>query len=106
MHKRSEWITAIGFLGLMLAYEPTQSTGPGTHQDENAGTRSTPRASVDSKSSKNEDSGSATGAARDHSRTGMESDKSHGSDRPDETGQSMRESGAGTTGGASKSRNK
>ena len=105
MHTRSEWMAAIGFLGLLLAYEPTQSTGPGIHQDENADTRSKPGASVDSKSSKNEDSGSATGAARDRSRTGMESGNTHGSDRPDETGRSMRESGAGTTGGgASRSR--
>jgi hypothetical protein len=104
MHKPSDWITAIAFLALMLAYDSTQSTGPGTHQDENADTRSTPGASVDSKSSKNEDSGSATGSVRERSRTVMESGSSHGSARPDETGRGMKESGAGTTGGASKSR--
>lgn len=104
MHKPSDWITGIGFLALMLAYDPTQSTGPGTHQDENADTRSKSGASVDSKSSKNEDSGSATESVRERSRTGMESGSSHGSARPDETGRGMKESGAGTTGGASKSK--
>jgi hypothetical protein len=78
MHKSSESIAAIGFLALMLAYDPTQSTGPGTHQDENADTRSEPGASVDSKSSKNEDFGSASGAVRDRSRTGMESSRAMG----------------------------
>jgi hypothetical protein len=104
MHKPSEWIAGIGFLALMLAYDPTQSTGPGTHQDENADTRSKSGGSVDSKSSKNEDAGSASGAVRDSSRSGMESGASHGSARPDEASRSMKESGAGTTGGASKSR--
>jgi hypothetical protein len=104
MHKSSDWIAAVGFLALMLAYDPTQSTGPGTHQDENADSKTKPGASVDSKSSKNEDSGSASGVVRDRSGSGMESGSSHGSVRPDETGRSMKESGAGTTGGASKSR--
>src|SRR5687768_12182992 len=104
MHKPSEWIAGIGCLALMLAYDPTQSTGPGTHQDENADARSKSGGSVDSKSAKNEDAGSASGAVRDPSRSGMESGTSHGSARPDETGRSMKESGAGTTGGASKSR--
>lgn len=104
MDKPSDWIPAMGLLALMLAYDPTQSTGPGTHQDENADTRSKPGASVDSKSSKNEDSESAIGSVREPSRTGMESGSSHGSARPDETGRGMKESGAGTTSGASKSR--
>jgi len=42
MHTRSEWIAVIGFSGLMLAYDPTQSTGPGTQQSDNA-EMSTPR---------------------------------------------------------------
>jgi hypothetical protein len=50
MHKSSDWIAAVGFLALMLAYDPTQSTGPGTHQDENADSKTKPGASVDSKS--------------------------------------------------------
>ena len=104
MHNKSEWITAVAFAGLMLAYDPSQSTGPGTHQDNDAGTSSQPSGSMDSKSSKNEDSGSATGAVRDRSHTGMESGSSHGSARLDEAGRSMKESGGGTTGGASKSR--
>ena len=104
MHKRSEWIAAIGFLGLMLAYDPTQSTGPGTHQDEHADTKSKSGASVDSKSSKNEDSGSATGALRDRAPSGMESGDSHGSARSNDTGRNMKESGAGTTSGAAKSK--
>lgn len=104
MDRPSQWIAAIGFIALMLAYDPKQSTGPGTHQDEHADTRTTPGASVDSKSSKNEDSGSPTGAVRDPSGTGMESGRSHGSTRPDEAGRTLKESGAGTIGGASKSR--
>lgn len=104
MHTRSEWIMATAFLGLMLAYDPGQSTGPGTHQDNDAATSSQRGGAMDSKSSKNEDSGSATGAVRDRSRTGVESGGSHGSARPDETGRSMKESGSGTMSGASKSR--
>jgi hypothetical protein len=104
VHTRSEWIAATAFLGLMLAYDPGQSTGPGTHQDNDAATSSQRGGTTDSKSSKNEDSGSATGAVRDRSHTGMESGSSHGSGRPDETGRSMKESGSGTMSGASKSR--
>ena len=104
MHTKSEWLTAVAFVGLMLAYDPSQSTGPGTHQDKNADTSAQRGGSVDSKSSKNEDSGSATGAVRERSASGMESGGSHGSTRPEDSGRSMGQSGAGTTGGASKSR--
>src|SRR5687767_4406774 len=58
VHTRSEWIAATAFLGLMLAYDPGQSTGPGTHQDNDAATSSQRGGTTDSKSSKNEDSGS------------------------------------------------
>jgi len=104
MHRHSEWIVTIGFLGLMLAYDPTQSTGPGTQQGDKADLSTQRGASADSKSSKNEDSGSATGAVRDRSQSGIESGDSHGSARPDGSGRSMKESGAGTTTGAAKSR--
>jgi len=104
MHRHSDWMMTIGFLGLMLAYDPTQSTGPGTQQGEKADLSTQRGASADSKSSKNEDSGSATGAIRDRSQSGIESGDSHGSARPDSSGRSMKESGAGTTTGAAKSR--
>ncbi|HKN88467.1 MAG TPA: hypothetical protein VJV04_16490 [Nitrospiraceae bacterium] len=104
MHKCSEWMATIGFLGLMLAYDPTQSTGPGTQQGDNADMSTQRGASGDSKSAKNEDSGSATGAVRDRSQSGIESGDSHGSARPDSSGRTMKESGSGTTSGAAKSR--
>jgi hypothetical protein len=103
MHTRSEWMAVIGFSGLMLAYDPTQSTGPGTQQGDNAEMSTQRGASGDSKSSKNEDSGSATGAVRDRSKSGIESGDSHGSARPDSSGRTMKESGSGTTTGAAKS---
>ncbi len=104
MHTRSEWIAATGFLGLLLAYDPTQSTGPGTQQGDHADMSTQRGASTDSKSAKNEDSGSATGAVRDRSQSGIESGDSHGSPRPDSTGRTMKESGSGTASGAAKSR--
>lgn len=102
--KRYEWMAGVAALALMLAYDPKQSTGPGTQQDEQGSISAQRGTGVDSKSSKNEDSGSATGAVRERSQTGMESGASHGSARPDETGRSIKEAGAGTSSGASKSR--
>lgn len=78
--------------------------GAGTHQGAEGETSSHSQAPVDSKSGKNEDSGSATGAVRSRSATGSESGASHGSARPDEGGRNMKESGAGTQSGAAKSR--
>lgn len=102
--KRNEWVATVAILALMLAYDASQSTGPGT-QEDSQGSTSTQRGSVvDSKSSKNEDSGSATGAVRDRSQSGIESGTSHGSTRPDDSGRSIKESGAGTTSGAPKTR--
>ena len=100
---------ALAVLALILAYEPSQSTGTGTHQGASGETSTGDRAAVDSKSGKNEDSGSATGAPRESSQSGMETGESHGSKRgstaeADRSGKTLRESGAGTTSGASKSR--
>ena len=77
------WSLSVAVLSLVLAYDPTQSTGPGTQQGSD-GSMSTQRGTgTDSKSGKNEDAGSATGTKRDRSRSGAESGSSHGSARPD-----------------------
>jgi hypothetical protein len=102
--KRHEWLISAAAVALMLAYDPTQSTGPGTVQDSQGSTSTQRGAGVDSKSSKNEDSGSATGAVRERSQTGSESGDSHGSARPNDSGRSLKESGAGTTSGTAKTR--
>ena len=109
---------ALAFLAggatMAVAYDPSQSTGTGTQQGENAETSAMPGGATDSKSGRNEDSGSAVGTPRQSSKSGMESGQSHGSRRPgstgsdagtDETnaaGRPMGKSGAGTTKGAAK----
>ena len=97
-----------------VAYDPSQSTGTGTQQGANAETSTMPGGATDSKSGRNEDSGSATGSPRPSSKSGIESGQSHGSKRggstgsdagTDETnaaGRPMGKSGAGTTKGAAK----
>jgi hypothetical protein len=101
MHTRSEWIAVIGFSGLMLAYDPTQSTGPGTQQGDNAEMSTQRGTSVDPKSSKMKTPGRR--GVRDRSKSGIESGDSHGSVHPDSSGRTMKESGSGTTTGAAKS---
>ncbi|HJU04019.1 MAG TPA: hypothetical protein VJ692_02630 [Nitrospiraceae bacterium] len=110
MNRHREWMQYVGLLSLLLAYDPTQSTGSGTQQGPGASLHTSPEMQTDSKSGKNEDSGSATGAVRDRSQSGVESGSSHGSRRSGSTGpgtesgstsgRSMGESGAGTTSGA------
>jgi hypothetical protein len=102
---------AMAVLGFVLAYatypafayDASQSTGPGTHQGTE-GTTSNRGTSTDSKSGKNEDSGSAVGARRPGSATSSEGGPASGSTRPDQGGREMKESGAGTTSGAGTSR--
>ena len=104
---------ALAFLAeSAAAYDPSQSTGTGTQQGANAETSTMPGGATDSKSGRNEDSGSATGSPRPSSKSGIESGQSHGSKRggstgsgTDETnaaGRPMGKSGAGTTKGAAK----
>jgi len=101
--KSHGWSASVAVLALVLAYDPTQSTGPGTQQGSDGSTSTQRGTGIDAKSGKNEDAGSATATKRDRSQSGAESGSSHGSARPDTSGRNMDQSGAGTTSGAAKS---
>ncbi len=103
MRMASAGYGALAVLAVVLAYDPGQSTGTGTHQEAEGQMSTGDRAPVDSKSGRNEESGSATGAVRPRSESGREAGASHGSKRSDtDAGRSMGQSGAGTTSGAAK----
>ena len=71
-------LLVVGTFTVVLAYDPSQSTGTGVQQG-----------AIDSKSGRNEDSGSAVGAPRQSSKSGMESGQSHGSKRLGSTGSEL-----------------
>ncbi|MCC2641522.1 MAG: hypothetical protein K0S45_1935 [Nitrospira sp.] len=61
------------------SYEPTQSTGTGTHQGEDASMNTKRGGNTGSGTGRNEHSGSATGAVRDPKQSEPEADKNKGS---------------------------
>lgn len=65
-----------------LAYEPTQSTGTGTHQGEDASISTKRGGNTGPNTGRNEDSGSATGVVRDPKNPEPETDTKQGTIRP------------------------
>jgi hypothetical protein len=79
----SAWIIALGALGLgytssSFSYDPTQSTGTGTVQGEDASMSTKRGGNTGPTTGRNEHSGSGTGAVRDTSRSEPEQDRSKG----------------------------
>ena len=62
-----------------LSYEPTQSTGTGTHQGEDSSMSTKRGGNTSANTGRNEHSGSATGAVRDPKNSEPEADKNKGS---------------------------
>jgi hypothetical protein len=80
----SACIIAFGGFGLAysmpaFSYDPTQSTGTGTVQGEDASMSTKRGGNTGPTTGRNEHSGSGTGAVRDTSRSEPEQDRSNGS---------------------------
>ena len=77
-------IVAIGMGGVeaSMAYEPTQSGGPGTHQGEDTSMSTKRGGNTGPNTGRNEDSGSATGAVRDPKNPEHDTDTKQGTIRP------------------------
>ena len=69
----------LGSASASLGYEPTQSTGTGTHQGEDASMSTKRGGNTSPNTGRNEHSGSATGAVRDPKNSEPEADRHKGS---------------------------
>jgi hypothetical protein len=69
----------LGAATASLSYEPTQSTGTGTHQGEDASMSTKRGGNTGPGTGRNEHSGSATGASRDPKQAEPDADKKKGS---------------------------
>ena len=68
----------LGYTSSAFSYDPTQSTGTGTVQEEDASMSTKRGGNTGPTTGRNEHSGSGTGAVRDASRSEPEQDRSKG----------------------------